>query len=189
MRTEEAAVDTRSKGYTPSKRERGVVTPKRTGTQARRVTTPPANRREALAQTRDARKRERIEQREAMMNGEESALLPRDRGPEKALVRDLVDSRRNASSYFFFGLFIVLFMSVIKIPIVQYIGNLVFLAMLLAVIVDSVLLARRIKRTVGVKLPKLTPRWGGLYFYGVMRAVSFRRMRVPRPRVAVGDKI
>ena len=29
----------------------------------------------------------------------------------------------------------------------------------------------------------------GLYFYVIMRTISFRRMRVPKPQVNVGDKI
>lgn len=80
-------------------------------------------------------------------------------------------------------------MSVIKISAVQYAGNIVFLLMVLAVVVDGVLLSRRIKRILPERLPKSAPKWGGLYFYGVMRAVSFRRMRVPRPRVNLGDKV
>lgn len=181
---EPTAVKTR--GYTASKREQGVATPKRTST-GRRVAAAPANRREAAAQTREARRRDRVEQREAMMRGDERALLPRDRGPERALVRDIVDTRRNASSYFFFGLLLVLIMTTINIPIVRYASNLVFVLMLLTVVLDAFLLSRLIKRKVRERLPKLNPSWGGLYFYAIMRATSFRRMRVPRPRLEIGD--
>ena len=34
-----------------------------------------------------------------------------------------------------------------------------------------------------------TQRMGSLYFYAVMRAITFRRMRVPVPRVEIGEKI
>jgi hypothetical protein len=30
---------------------------------------------------------------------------------------------------------------------------------------------------------------GSLYLYGVMRGLTFRRMRVPKPHVELGDKI
>jgi hypothetical protein len=30
---------------------------------------------------------------------------------------------------------------------------------------------------------------GALYMYGIMRGLTFRRMRVPKPRVALGEKV
>jgi hypothetical protein len=51
------------------------------------------------------------------------------------------------------------------------------------------LLARRIRSRVSAKFPKNDERWGSLYFYGIMRALSFRRMRAPKPQVKVGDKV
>lgn len=40
------------------------------------------------------------ERRERMMAGEEAYLLPRDRGPVRRYVRDVVDSRRNLLGLF-----------------------------------------------------------------------------------------
>jgi hypothetical protein len=190
--TPEAAEETsesRSKAYTPSKRERGVTTPKRGSTQPRRAAaTRPANRKEAAAQSRAERIKRRREDREAMMRGEEYALLPRDRGPEKRLVRDIVDSRRNIGTYFFATVFVIMLLTFISVQAALY-GNLVFAALLLLVVVDSVLLSRRIRRLVTERLPKSTPRWGSLYAYGAMRALTFRGMRVPKPQHKPGDPI
>lgn len=141
------------------------------------------SRKEISAQNRE----HRMKMREAMMRGEESALLPRDKGPDRALVRDIVDSRRNASSYFFAGLLVILILSTVNIPVVRLAANVFFAFMLLTVIVDGYLLSRRIKKTIRERLPKANPSWGSLYFYAIMRAASFRRMRVPRPRLKVGD--
>lgn len=176
------------RGYTPSKREQGVATPKRS-INGRRVIAAPADRKAAQAQARSSRRQQRLDEREAMMRGEEHALLPRDRGPERALVRDVVDSRRNASSYFLLGLVLVLFLSMIQTPTVIIITYGFMLFMLLTIILDGVALSRRIKKTVKAKMPKAQPRWRSLYFYGIMRSTQFRRMRVPRPRRNIGDAI
>jgi uncharacterized membrane protein YecN with MAPEG domain len=176
------------RGYTPSKREQGVPTPKRS-TTGRRVAAAPADRKEAAAQARETRRRDRIESRDAMMRGEERALLPRDRGPEKALVRDIVDSRRNASSYFLFGLVLILFLSMLRSPAMVVVTYGFMLFMLLTVILDGFALSRRVKRIVREKLPKSQPRWGSLYFYAIMRSTQFRKMRVPRPRVKLGEAL
>jgi Protein of unknown function (DUF3043) len=181
----EETIASQTRGQTQSKREQGLATPKRNNTGRRVGGAPNAqlSRREVSAQNRELR----VKQREAMMRGDERALLPRDRGPERALVRDMVDSRRNASSYFFIGLLFVLILSTVSIPVLRFAGNVLFVFMVLTVLIDGVLLSRLIKRTVTERLPKATPAWRSLYFYGIMRATSFRRMRVPRPRLKVGD--
>lgn len=179
----------RPKGYTPSKKELGVVTPKRQS-NARRVTEPaPSNRREAYKQMRERQREERAEATAGMRAGDERYLLARDRGPERALVRNLVDSRRTVGTYFFGGAMIVLIGTTIRIPAVQLASNLLWAFLAIAVIIDSVLIARRIKRVVRERFPKTEQKIGALQFYGVMRALSFRRMRVPKPQVQLGDKV
>jgi hypothetical protein len=177
----------KSRAHTASKKEQGIHTPKRLST-GRRSGGAPVNRRELAATSREQRRNERVAQREAMMRGEERALLPRDKGPERALVRDIVDSRRNASSYFFYGLLFVLVLTTVNIPVARLAANAFFVFLILVLVIDGFLLSRRVKSVVQERLPKLNPRWGSLYFYAVMRATSFRRMRVPRPRVQIGGK-
>ena len=123
-----------------------------------------------------------------MMRGEESALLPRDRGPEKRLVRNMIDSRRNIGSYFF-GLVLVLLLLSSVSPVLLVYGDLIFLFMLVAIAVDSYFLSRRIKRVVTERFPKTTVRMGVLYRYGIMRSLSLRFMRIPKPQVKTGEKI
>lgn len=88
----------RAKGYTLSKKELGLATPKRK--QGRTAEPPPANRREAMKRMRRKQREARIEARAGMMAGKEEHLLPRDKGPERALVRNIVDARRNVASFF-----------------------------------------------------------------------------------------
>ncbi|MDI6098021.1 DUF3043 domain-containing protein [Actinoplanes sp. NEAU-A12] len=183
------AAEPRPKGYTPSKKELGVVTPKRTA-QGRRVQDPaPANRKEAYKQLRERQRAERAEASEGMRNGDERYLLARDRGPERSLVRDIVDSRRTAGSYFIGGAVVVLIGSSVAIPIVRTASNVLWAGLALAVLIDSVFISRRIKKQITARFPDTTQKLGSLYFYGIMRGLTFRRMRVPKPKVELGATV
>jgi hypothetical protein len=180
----------RPKAYTPSKRERGVATPKRRDPHARRTEAPVANRREAAKKLRDKQREERIEARRLMMEGDERYLLPRDKGPERALARDVVDSRRTIGTWFF-GVTVLVFLGANPNmpPIVQFVSNALFVLFAVGTIVDGFLIGRTLKRLIQQRLPKSDVRMRGLYFYAVLRSVTFRRMRVPKPRVKIGQKI
>ncbi|MFF5292560.1 DUF3043 domain-containing protein [Paractinoplanes globisporus] len=179
----------RPKGYTPSKRELGQVTPKRQSTGRRVNAEAPANRREAMKQMRERQRTERAEAAEGMRAGDERYLLARDRGAERKLVRDIIDSRRTVGTWFFGGALIVLIGSTVRVGAIQLISNLLWALLAVAVIVDSVLIARKIKKMVRERFPKSTQRMGSLQLYGVMRGLTFRRMRVPKPQVDLGAKI
>jgi hypothetical protein len=188
---EEPAEDGRPvKGYTPSKRELGMVTPKRSSTQRRRgAEPPPANRREAARRMRERQREQRSESVEGMRRGDERYLLARDRGPERALVRNIVDSRRNAGTWFFGGALIVLVGSSVANPLIQLVSNLLWALLALAVVADAVLISRRIKKLVRERFPDTTQRTRSLYTYGIMRSITFRRMRMPKPQVNIGETV
>jgi len=54
-------------------------------------------------------------------------------------------------------------------------------------VVDSVLISRKVKRLVRERYPKSEVR--GLSLYAIMRGITFRGMRVPKPRVKIGEQI
>ena len=187
---EEAANPARPKGYTPSKKELGVVTPKRTTNQRRVVEPAPQNRREAYKKMRERQKAERAEASAGMRAGDEKYLLARDRGPERALVRNIVDSRRTVGTYFFAGAIIVLIGSSARMPtFVQAAANILWAILAIGVVVDSILISRKVRRLVRERFPKTTQKMGSLSLYGMMRGLTFRRMRVPKPQVKLGDKV
>ena len=187
--TTESDAASRPKSYTPSKKELGVATPKRVSTGRRVAEAAPENRREAYKQMRARQRVERAEASAGMRAGDERYLLARDRGPERALVRNIVDSRRTVGTWFFLGAIIVLFGSSTKMPVqVQLFANLLWAVLAIAVVVDSFLISRRIKKLVAERFPKSTTRKGSLYIYGIMRGLTFRRMRVPKPAVDLGTK-
>jgi hypothetical protein len=188
--TEPADTTPRPKGYTPSKKELGVATPKRVNSQRRAAEPAPANRRAAYKQMRERQRVERAEASAGMRAGDERYLLARDRGPERALIRDIVDSRRTVGTWFFAGAIIVLLGSSTRMPVAVQVGaNLLWAVLAVAVIVDSWLIARKVKKLVAERFPKTTQRRGSLSMYGIMRGLTFRRMRVPKPRVQIGEKI
>lgn len=175
-----------ARSYTPRK---GKATPKRTVAQRRRAEPPPSNRREALKRSREKSREDRRESYEGMKAGDERYLLPRDKGPERALVRDIVDSRRNAGTWFFGGAFILLALSMVRDARAVMAANLIWYLLALAVVIDTVLISRKVKKVVSERFPKTNEKMRSLYFYAFTRSIMFRRLRMPRPRVKVGESI
>ncbi|GAA1704113.1 DUF3043 domain-containing protein [Fodinicola feengrottensis] len=169
---------------------KGRPTPKRKDAQARRrnAEPPPANQKEARQRMQARQRTERSEAREGMMNGDERYLLPRDKGPARRLVRDIVDSRRTVGAYFLGGTLVV-FLAAQLPAVFRLYSTLLWAALLIVLLIDSLLIARKIKKLVAERLPDYHERMMGLYVYGAMRATVFRRMRAPRPQVSLGDKV
>jgi hypothetical protein len=188
--TEATATASRRRGYTPSKQELGKITPKRPPAGAVREA-PPTDRKEAMRRARAKQAAARAEQRAGMMSGDERYLGPRDQGPERALVRDIVDSRHTAGTWFFSFAFVLLLVSMVRVLPGQFVvtANMIWLLLGFGVIFDSFLISRKIKRLVRERFPKSQHKMSGLYMYAVMRSLSYRRFRIPKPRVKVGAKI
>ncbi|MGX7826932.1 DUF3043 domain-containing protein [Actinokineospora sp. 24-640] len=199
---EESAVtvgeDAQPRGYTPPKSR---ATPKRREAERKRgpVAPPPKTTREAIRRSRGnkeerkalaaKRREQRVQQRERMMAGDEKYLMPRDRGPVKGYIRDLVDSRRNLLGLFM-PLAILVFVALLVPSLaVQYYATLACLIMLVAMIAEAVLNGRRIAKQVRAKFPKETGRGFGIGWYAFVRATQLRRMRVPKPRVRPGEAV
>ena len=176
----------RTRGYTPKK---GEATPKRPAASRRAVEATPANTKEARALARKKRQEDAAARRQGMADGDDRYVMPRDRGPVRRYVRDVVDSRRSVGSLFLAALVLMLALSTVRTTPTQIASNLVLLVFILAMAVDAVLLSRRVKRLVSAKFPKNTERWGPLYRYAIMRSVSMRLMRMPKPKVKPGDPI
>lgn len=171
---------------------KGKPTPRRREAQRRRtgpVAPPPKTRREAYKRMREQGGERRAALREGARTGDQRHLLPRDQGPERKLVRDVVDSRRNAGVLFLF-IAVVYFLGLfIKDVRFQALAVSLWLAVLALLIVDSVLLGLKIRRLVRERFPASTQSMRGLVFYGVTRATMIRRWRMPKPQVSVGDAI
>ncbi|GAA1037950.1 hypothetical protein GCM10009557_52690 [Virgisporangium ochraceum] len=187
----EVVEEVRPKGRTLSKRELGQETKKRPSANPRSASTgPPADREEALKRSREKAREDRAERRAAMMAGDDRYLLPRDKGPERAMVRDVVDRRLTIGTWFFGGALIVLIGSSAAMPpLVQAVSNVLWALLALGTLVDSILLGREVKRRMREQFPKSTQKLTSLYLYASMRGLTFRRLRVPKPRVKIGQKL
>jgi hypothetical protein len=182
----EPAPASRPKGYTPKK---GEATPKRPVANRRVVEARPANTKEARALARKKRQEDSAARRAGMAAGDDRYVMARDRGPVRAYVRDIVDSRRNVGSLFIIALVLMLALSAPAVPALRIASNFVLLAFILALVVDGFFLHRRVKRMVAAKFPKNDESSGALSRYAIMRAMSVRMMRMPKPKVKPGDKI
>ena len=192
----------------PGTAPKGRPTPKRSEASRRRGPVAPApmtaaearRRRKELGRpklTREERKAEKIERRartadrrERMMAGEDDYLLPRDKGPVRRFARDVVDSRRNMLGLFMpAGLALIFVMLAVPSIQVQRLLSPAMLVLVLVMVVDGFLVARKVNRAVDQKFPNNTESGWKLGFYAASRASQLRRMRAPRPQVNRGDHV
>jgi DUF3043 family protein len=179
---------------------KGRPTPKRSVAEANRYRTitgattsgrgpakAPDPRRKATPEEKSGAREDRSRRLQAMRNGEEWALGPRDRGPAKRLTRDYVDAHRRPMEFYMYALIVLiiaLFAGKSNAALGSYMQ--IFLLVIIAVIaVDAWFLRRSISKVVHERLPKESTR--GLAFYAIMRALQLRRFRTPGPRLKPGD--
>ena len=152
---------------------------------------PTPTRKEAEAAARARAKAAPASRREVAMRERERRVLARDAGPARALVRDLVDQR------------IMLMELLIPVLLLSLVGSwvgqgtqlawmiaassLVFYAVFLTMIVETVLLRFRIRREMAARMPEESTR--GLLLYGFNRSMLMRFLRSPKPAVKVGEPL
>ncbi|MFD9895126.1 DUF3043 domain-containing protein [Amycolatopsis sp. NPDC059027] len=193
------AVDVQGKAYTPGK---GKATPKRREAEGKRrgpVAPPPTTMREAMKRNKELRKANPVskeerrsaakERRDRMMAGEDKYLLPRDRGPVKAYVRDLVDSRRNLLGLFMPLAILVFVALLVPYPAAQQYVTLLCTAMLLVMAIEGFVNGRKIAKLARERFPKETINGRTVGWYAFVRASQIRKLRVPKPRLKPGDPI
>lgn len=151
------------------------------------IAAPKLSRAERRA-TKTARRAQTTDRRERMMAGEEAYLLPRDQGPVRRYVRDIVDARRNALGLFMPSLFAMIFVS-FAVPQFQVYLSPAMLALMMVMGIDAIMLGRKASKLVDAKFPSNTERRWKLSLYTAGRASQMRRTRAPRPQVDRGSKI
>lgn len=185
---------------------KGRPTPKRRDAEGKRrgpVAPAPLTAKEARARRKAARKSKSKDERKAesaqrradaserrnrMLAGEEKFLLPRDRGPVRAYVRDIVDSRRNLVGLFM-PLALVLIMTMFLGPVIQQYVTLAMFVMMLLMVIEGIYLGRMVNKKVRARFPDSTDGGFGLGWYAFVRASQIRKLRAPLPRVKPGDAI
>lgn len=168
---------------------KGRPTPKRRDAEAARKQrlTPPRSRKEAAAVARRRRAETMAAQQEAMRTGDERHLPARDQGGVRRFCRDLVDARWNAAEFLLPLLLVILVLSLVPLPQVQVLATLIWLVAIVAPVVDSVLLVRKVRAALATTFPGESTR--GALPYALLRSAQLRRWRMPRPQVARGATV
>ena len=201
---EDTAAGSGESGTTAPK---GRPTPKRSEATRKRGPVAPApmtaaearkRRKEARTKlSKEERKAEKLtrradmaERREKMMAGDDAYLLPRDKGPVRRYVRDIVDSRRNVLGLFMPAALALIFV-MLSVPSVQVqaLVSPAMLVLVLIMVIDGFILGRKANRLVDAKFPENTESGWKLGFYAASRASQLRRMRAPRPQVERGARV
>jgi len=135
-----------------------------------------------------ARRAAMVAHRERVRAGDESALSPYDKGPLRGYVRDIVDSRRNLLGLLMPAA-LLLIMPILIAPRLQIIASPLMLLLMIAMMIDGFLLARKVNKAVDEKFPGHSETRGKLGLYAASRATQLRRSRTPAPRVERGAKV
>ena len=183
---------------------KGRPTPKRRDAENRRrgpVAPAPMTAKEARARrkatrgSKDERKAAAAERRATaddrrarMLAGEDKYLLPRDKGPVRAYVRDFVDARRNLVGLFM-PLAIVLIMAMFVSPELQAFVTLGMLVMMVLMVIEGIYIGRVVNSRVRDRFPDTLDGGFKLGWYAFVRASQIRKLRAPKPRVGPGDAI
>lgn len=190
------AADERPRTHTTT--GKGRATPKRREAEGRRrgpAPAPPRTQREAskLARanrpSKDDRRAKAAERRRRMDAGDDRVLLPRDRGPVRAHVRDIVDSRPHVIGLFLPLAALVLVAALVRNPVLQQYITLFTFLMLLVMVVEGTLLGMQVLKKVRAKFPDQEVKGLPTGWYAFSRATQPRRMRVPKPKVKRGADV
>jgi hypothetical protein len=177
---------------------KGRPTPKRRDAEGRRrgpAPAPPRTQREASKLARqnrpnkDERRAQAAERRRRMDAGDDKVLLPRDRGPVKAYVRDVVDSRPHLMGLFMPLAVVVLISVLLPIPAAQQYLSLFSLVALAVMVAEGVTLGIQTTRKARAKFPEENISGLGTGWYAFTRASQLRKLRVPKPKVQRGAQV
>jgi hypothetical protein len=182
---DEAEESVRS-NYTPKK---AGPTPKRSEAEANRrgPYQAPADRKAAMRQSKERDRTDRSRRSEALQRGEEWALPAKDRGPVRALARDVVDSRRSLSEYYLVAVIPIFVLIFLPYPSLKLAADALVVVILIIVALEGYSVGRKVQKLANERYPGQNTR--GVRLYSAMRGTQMRRLRIPKPRVNPGDAI
>jgi Protein of unknown function (DUF3043) len=122
-----------------------------------------------------------------MKAGDEKYLMPRDQGPVRRYIRDWIDSRFTFIEFVLPLLLLILLLQVTGNKTLIAIGSYLWATSILLLVLDLLWTNFRLKRELRKRFPDESLR--GTTFYALMRAMQLRFMRMPKPRVKLGQKI
>ncbi len=169
---------------------KGRPTPKRSEREAaRRKPLVQPRTRDTMKASRSEAAEARRRQRDAMREGDERNYPPIAAGPERALVRDVIDARRPYWVYALPVWAIGAVLSVTASPVSRAFGTLT-LPIVVGLLLGDLMAARRgVRKALREAYPQGTREAEkALIWYGTARNMQFRRSRLPRPRTEPGKR-
>jgi hypothetical protein len=186
-RTREEVATPPLEGSKPSGKGRPTPSRKEAEAAAKARAKPPRTRRGQAAAQRAVKGESSSRVRQGMRNGEEKYLLARDKGPVRRFIRDFVDSRFSFIELIIPLLVVTMVLGYSGNATAASFGNAVLFGSILLVIVDMAMLRFRLRRQLGARFPDETTR--GTTYYAVTRAMQMKFMRLPKPKVKIGQEL
>lgn len=161
-------------------------TPKRREAEAaRQRPLVPSDRKAARSRSRAQERVQRDKLRAGMYAGEQWALPARDRGPQRAFIRDVIDARWNLSEFLLPIMVVGLPISLLPNRSALLVGYVIVYGAVTLAVLDGFFLWVTVKRRVFARFGT-RPDKGSLW-YSISRAMQIRPGRVPRPQVKRGQ--
>jgi Protein of unknown function (DUF3043) len=147
----------------------------------------PRTRKEIAKAQRAARVESSQRVRSAMKSGDERYFLARDKGPVRSFIRDFVDSRFSFIELMIPLLILTMVLGYSGNPGLASMGNTILFGTMLLVVVDMLLMRRRMRRELARRFPEESTK--GTTYYAVMRSLQMKFMRLPKPKVKIGQQL
>jgi hypothetical protein len=131
---------------------------------------------------RQRRTTQNAKMREGLRTGDERYLPARDQGKVKRFVRDFIDSRLCMAEFLLPLLLVVM----VSQGISPTFSNGLWSATILLVVVDTSVMMWRLKRQLKTRFPDES--YKGTTSYALLRALQIRFLRLPKPKVKLGQR-
>ena len=159
----------------PGGKGRATPTRKEAEAAARERAKVPRTRKEQAARARAAKGEPSQKIRQAMKDGDERYLLPRDKGPVRRFIRDFVDARFGFAEIVIPLMFVAIFVQALVIPL------------FLVLMIDLVVLRMRLRKQLAERFPDEPLK--GTTYYALTRAMQMKFMRMPKAKRKIGEEL
>ena len=148
----------------------------------------PRDRKALARRQRELRMESSRKVREAMKTGDDKHLPARDQGPVKRYIRDFVDARLGFSELLAPMLILIMLLGYgVAGEGGMFLANSLWFTTIILVVIDVVVLRLRLRKGIRQRFPDESLK--GTTFYALMRALNLRFLRMPKPRVKIGQKL
>lgn len=125
--------------------------------------------------------------RQGMKSGDTRYLPARDQGPVRAFIRDYLDVRLSFAEFLMPLLLVIMGLQYSGQDRLQSFSNGLWSATIVLTLVDTMWLLHKLNKQIKTRFSGTdVPSWR---FYAILRALQFRKLRVPKPRLKLGQSL